>query len=99
MSDDPEFRELQKLIDLYDLDIPQSRLNQIANNIGSARRHAEAQRKLLQQDVLNWIEAASELAEHVDLETKLTSDNELIRKMAKQDFDLDEKMRWKMSLR
>lgn len=93
-----ELYELQKFVEMFDLDIPQQKIVELANKISTQRIQAEQKCQLLQNDVLRWIQATEELAEHVDMEVQLTSENELVRKLAKEDFDLEEKLRWKRSL-
>lgn len=90
----PELVELQKFVEMFDLDIPQHKLTEFANKLTNYRVRAEQREQEAKADLFKWITAADALAEHVDTDVMLTSENELVRKMGKQDWELSEKIRW-----
>lgn len=94
----PEQDILDKFFDLFETEAPREAIIKLKNDLTTVRLSVQEQKEQLERDVVSWMQAAESLAEEVDLETRMTSSNELVRKMAKQDFTFEEKLRWKKKI-
>lgn len=94
----PEQEIVDKFLELHGIEAPPSAINKLKNDLTALRIDVQHKLDQSQQDLLEWIQACEELSQEVDMDTRLTSENELIRKLAKEDFSFAEKMRWKRRL-
>lgn len=90
----PEQEIIDKFVELWSVEAPREAIVKLKNDLTALRIDVQQKHKQAESEVLAWIEACEELSSNVDMDVKLTSENELIRKLAKKDFSFGEKLRW-----